>query len=450
MNLSRRTLLQNVATLAATPSMSRWAWADEHRPTPLKITGLTVTPIALPDPPLLAAHGCHGPYFLRNIVELHTDAGIVGIGETHGGETVTKALQQAAEVIRGKNAFAIRSFAAEIMALSHSAFAAIEVACLDACGRATQRRVCELLGGPIAEQIEFAAYLFYRFAADDPRVLADKRIVDARGSGVKALDDFGEVRTPEAMVALAEQFHRRWGFRVLKLKAGVLAPDAEVETIRLLHEHFKGQFKLRIDPNGHWTVATAKRLGEKLKPYNLEYYEDPVRGQQAMGEVRDSVGLKMSTNMCVTRFAHIPSAIKQPCVDVVLADHHYWGGMTGCQELGRIAQTVGWELSQHSNNHAGISMAAMTHLAAVIPQLTLASDTHYPWLPEEYDIIEGVKIPIVDGKIAVPRGVGLGVTLDRDRLARAAEVYRRCGMRQRDDRGTMKMIEPAFDTETLR
>ena len=116
---------------------------------PLTITGLKVTPIALPDPPLLAASGCHGPYFLRNVVELQTDAGIVGIGETHGGENVTTALDRARKVVVGHNAFGYRKFARELQSLNMSCYAGIELACLDACGRATGRRLCELLGGPV-------------------------------------------------------------------------------------------------------------------------------------------------------------------------------------------------------------------------------------------------------------------------------------------------------------
>ena len=107
-----------------------------------------------------------------------------------------------------------------------------------------------------------------------------------------------------------------------------------------------------------------------------------MRGQEAMAEVRKATGLRMSTNMCVTRFEHVPDAIRLKPIDVVLADHHYWGGMVGCQELGRLCETLGWGVSQHSNNHAGITMAAMIHLGAVVPQLTYASDTHYPWLVE--------------------------------------------------------------------
>ena len=116
-----------------------------------------------------------------------------------------------------------------------------------------------------------------------------------------------------------------------------------------------------------------------------------------MAEVRKQTGLKMSTNMCVTRFEHIPECSELKPIDVLLCDHHYFGGFAGCQALGPISHAAGWTLSQHSNNHTGVTMAAMIHLAASIPELTLASDTHYPWLVETTDIIEGPKLAIKEG-----------------------------------------------------
>jgi glucarate dehydratase len=166
-----------------------------------------------------------------------------------------------------------------------------------------------------------------------------------------------------------------------------------------------------------------------------------------MAEVRRATGLTMSTNMCVTRFEHVREAIERRPVDVVLADHHYRGGIPACQELGRIGEVVGWRLSQHTNNHAGVTMAAMIAVAAVTPQLTIAGDTHYPWLPESADIIQGPKLPIRDGKMRPPAGPGLGVALDMDKVARAAETYQKCGMRERDDANTMRMVEPGWKRE---
>lgn len=443
MPCNRREWLSAAAAGAAAAQFTPAAAAEtpSRGSSALAITKLTVWPIALADPPLLAASGCHGPYFLRNVVELATDAGIVGVGETTGDERVTEELRAAGAEIAGRNAFAYRALAAK---LSPAAYAAVELACLDACGRATGRRLCELLGGPLREEVEFAAYLFYRYAADHPKLLADSRLADQRGRGEQALDRFGEVRTPEAMARLAEQFRQQFGFRVFKLKAGVLAPEAELESLRQMHERLGRDCLLRIDPNARWKLDTAVRIGKQLPGLPLEYYEDPVAGQQAMAEVRARTALPMSTNMCVTRYDHIPEALRLKPVDVVLADHHYWGGMAGCLALGPIADAAGWKLSQHSNSHAGVTMAAMIHLAASLPQLTLASDTHYPWLAAEHEIIAGGKLLFRNGKMSVPQGPGLGVELDRDRLARAKEIYDRSGMRRRDDAATMQLVEPGW------
>jgi glucarate dehydratase len=453
MKTSRRTFggIAACFAIAGAPgpagSASAGTVSSENRP--LKITGLKVTPIALPDPPLLAASGCHGPYFLRNVVELETDGGIVGIGETHGGEGTTRALERARQTVVGQNVFAYRRFARELQQLGMACYAGIELACLDAAGRATGRRVCELVGGPVRDSVEYSAYLFYRYAADHPVVLSDPHLVDARGRGDKALDAWGEVRSAEAMADLAAKFRDRFGFRVFKLKGGVLSPEVECESLKAMSARLGPQAQLRIDPNARWKVPTAIRIGKEIAGLSMEYYEDPVQGQAGMAEVRRATGLKMSTNMCVTSFAHIPEALQQKPIDVLLCDHHYFGGFAGCLALGPICKAAGWTMSQHSNNHAGVTMAAMIHLAASIPELTMASDTHYPWLIDGTDIIEGPKLPIQNGQMAIPSGPGLGVTLDHDRLARAHETYTKCGMHGRDDRSLMQRIEPGWKGELL-
>ena len=108
-----------------------------------------------------------------------------------------------------------------------------------------------------------------------------------------------------------------------------------------------------------------------------------------------------------------PKRLKLKPIDVLLCDHHYFGGFAGCLALGPICTAAGWTMSQHSNNHAGVTMAAMIHLAASIPELTLASDTHYPWLIDGTDIIEGPKLHdpgTDDGVPAGPGSVSLSIT----------------------------------------
>jgi glucarate dehydratase len=447
MSLSRRDWLRWSAAAVAGGSVvtPRWCSAAASKGD-LRIKELKVTPIALPDPPLLAASGCHGPYFLRSIVEVVTDDGIVGIGETYGSSSVLEDLQTARPLVEGRSAFAYRSFAAALRPLNTAVFAGIEMACLDAIGQATGRRVCELLGGPVRDDVEFAAYLFYRYAADDPRVLSDERLVDSRGKGDRALDPWGEVRTAEAMANLAAAMRAKYGFRVLKLKAGVLEPAEELRTLELWHERFGNEIPLRIDPNGNWSVATAISIGQQMQRAGLplEYYEDPVAGQNAMADVRIHTGLKLSTNSCVSRWEHIEPATRTKPIDVLLADVYWFGGLTGCQAVGRTADSLGWGLSYHSNNHAGVAMAAMIHLGACTPELTYAADTHYIWLPDNADVIAGPNLPIRNGRMTIPDGPGLGVTLDRDKLARAHEIYRRTSQRSRDDAGTMQRFQPGW------
>ena len=128
---------------------------------------------------------------------------------------------------------------------------------------------------------------------------------------------------------------------------------------------------------------------------------------------------------------------------VVLSDHHYWGGLQRSRLLAGICDTFGLGLSMHSNSHLGISLAAMVHLAGATPNLTYACDTHWPWKTEE--IVKPGALEFVDGSVAVPTTPGLGVEIDDDALAALHEQYLRCGIRDRDDTGYMKTIDPGFE-----
>jgi Enolase C-terminal domain-like len=97
----------------------------------------------------------------------------------------------------------------------------------------------------------------------------------------------------------------------------------------------------------------------------------------------------------------------------------------------------------HSNSHLGISLAAMVHLAAAVPNLTYACDTHWPWKTE--DVLAGSPFTFSGGALAVPAGPGLGIELDRDALARLHEQYLTCGLRNRDDTGYMRRVDPGYE-----
>jgi glucarate dehydratase len=223
------------------------------------------------------------------------------------------------------------------------------------------------------------------------------------------------------------------------VKAGILEPEVEVRATLALRDAFGPDLPIRIDPNAVWSFETARKQGERMRGV-IEYYEDPVRGQEDMARLRRVLDIPFATNMCTTSFSDLPQSIALGSEDILLADHHFWGGLRASMELARLCGSFGRDLSMHSNSHAGISMAAMTHLGAALPSLRYALDTHYPWQLDE--IVVGGKLAIRDGMVAVPDGPGLGVELDRVALERAHERYLTSGLLRRDDEVEMQKKQP--------
>ena len=423
----------------------------------MKIVDYRVTPIAFADPPLRAASGLHAPYALRTIVEIVADDGTSGVSETHGGAAVVADLEAVRDQVIGRDPFQLAaledalcgsgapSLGGEVRAVVegklHSAprtFGTIEVACLDLIGKALGRPVCDLLGGRVRDRVDFSAYLFYKHAGAGGE-FGFERDPSATTGWSAAVQQ--EALNAEGVVAQAQAMVAAFGFQSIKLKAGVLPPDEEVRTIKLLREAFGPNVPLRIDPNAAWSVETAVRFAEELQGL-LEYYEDPVAGKAQMAEVHQRTGLPMATNMCCVSFADLPETIRLGSVQIILGDHHFWGGLRASVELARICRTWRIGMSMHSNSHMGISLAAMTHLAAAVPNLTYACDTHYPWQREE--IIVGGKLKFEDGALAVPTTPGLGVELDHNELERMHQQYLACGLVVRDDEIEMQKVEPGW------
>jgi glucarate dehydratase len=421
------------------------------------ITRATVTPILIADPPLLNVLGVHQPWTPRLIVELETDDGAVGVGETYGDTEYLELASALAERVAGHpltRLSQLMALAAQALdragepaaefdpaglrgrrsdeKLVRSVVSAFEVAALDALGHITGQPVHALLGGKVRERVEYSGYLFYRWA-EHPH-----------GAGEAPADDWGAALDPDGVVRQAQRFADSYGFRSFKLKGGVFAPDEEIAAIKALAEAFPG-YPLRLDPNGGWSVETSVRVAEELDGL-LEYLEDPTPTVVGMAEVHRRTGVPLATNMCVTSFGEIPAAFSADAVQVVLSDHHYWGGLQATRELAAICRTFGVALSMHSNTHLGISLAAMTHVAAVVPELVYACDTHRPWQTE--DVITRPHV-FVDGALEVPDTPGLGVEVDRDALAALHERWLELGVRGRDDVAAMRVADSDWEQPTL-
>jgi glucarate dehydratase len=378
----------------------------------MKITDVRATTVTVPlEAPLRHANGCHWGRFVRTIVEIESDSGLVGLGEMGGGgESAVGVVQALKPSLLGRDParledmrFLLANPTASLYNNRTQVVAALEFACLDLLGQAWGVPVCDILGGRVRDRVPFASYLFFRYAADNGK---------------------GTVRTADQLVAQALSLKAQHGFRSHKMKGGVFPPDYELECYRAVAAALPGD-RFRFDPNAVWTTEQAVRFGRAIEDLDNDYLEDPVFGLTGMRHAREKLRMPLATNTVVVNFEQLAANVLNRAVDVILLDTTFWGGIRACVKAAGVCETFQLGVAVHSSGELGIQLATMLHLGAVVPNLSFAADAHYHHLQD--DIIQGGTFQYEDGAIRVPDGPGLGVRLDRDKLARYAELYRELG-----------------------
>ncbi|MGW0191978.1 enolase C-terminal domain-like protein [Nonomuraea sp. NPDC003201] len=377
----------------------------------MKIVDIRATTVAVPlEAPLRHSNGAHWGRFVRTIVEVEADNGLVGLGEMGGGgESAEAAFRALVPYLKDHDPFQLEALRFKIANPTASLYnnrtqllAAIEFACIDLIGQHLGVPAYDLLGGRIRDAVPFASYLFFRYAAKG----------------------YGEIRTPDQLVEHTKQLKADHGFTVHKLKGGVFPPDHELECYRALAEAFPDD-RLRYDPNAVLSVAEGLRFGRAIEGLNNDYLEDPVWGLEGLRAIREQVRVPLATNTVVVNFEQLAANVMRRAADVVLLDTTFWGGIRPCVKAAGVCETFQLGVAVHSSGELGIQLATMLHLGAVLPNLTYAADAHYHQLRD--DVIEGGKLAYSEGAIAVPSGPGLGVRLDPERVAQYAEFYRETG-----------------------
>ena len=176
----------------------------------MKIVDIKATTVTVPlEAPLRHANGAHWGRFVRTIVEVIADNGLIGLGEMGGGgESAESTFRSLKSYLVGHDPLQLEQLRWKIMNPVASLYnnryqihAAIEFACMDLAGKFLGIRACDLLGGAVREEIPFASYLFYRYK--------DKK------SGM------GGESSAEQMVKHAKDLTKNYGFKSHKLKGGV-------------------------------------------------------------------------------------------------------------------------------------------------------------------------------------------------------------------------------------
>jgi glucarate dehydratase len=384
----------------------------------MRITNLEAYSVAIPFiAPIFSAYGVSYPARLRTMIRVHTDEGLVGVGEAgvsaahlvRHGEQQQVFEQVVKPAILGEDPFDYLAIMKKLRYIPESI--AVELACWDLMGKATGLPVYRLLGGcGYRASVPVAAYFFFRAPCRN-------------GGGAVDLDNCVE--------------HVQWlidtyGFRTVKLKLGVYEPLLEVEAVRRVRAAIGPHIKLRIDPNGCWSLPTAKRMLKLLEDCDLEFVEEPIKFIPARRPVStqdgvpsiDTVGLAAlrratSTPIAVDgayRIDLLWQVARDQAADVVLGDIQGCFGIKGLYEFYTVAQVLNLAGAMHSGTEIGVQQVAKLHVAAARPELTHAGDAIY----HEYadDVLVGGLLPYREGEMPVPQAPGLGVELDDERLAR--------------------------------
>lgn len=359
----------------------------------MKITELRADKVFVPfHAPHLWASG-RRPGTTRLIVQLRTDNGLVGYGETNClWPFVEPVLREGiAPLVVGEDPHQIETVYRKVEANGYyhhkramvAALAGVELAMWDLIGKAAGQPLHQLWGGAFRQRVEAIAYL--------------------------------HVKPPNEMAREARDFAGR-GFRTIKLKIG-MDPDSDVAIVRAVREAVGPGIEVRADVNGSWTPGTARRQITKLEPFDLQYVEQPLVHDDLAGhrELRRWSRVPIALDESAFTLADVMNVVRAEAADVILLDAHEAGGWWVARKEAAIAEGAGLPVTLHSGSELGFSTAANVHLAAATPNLSLAIDSSYHELSD--DIIT-TPHDYVDGSFLVPSGPGLGVDLDPAKLER--------------------------------
>ncbi len=329
------------------------------------------------------------------LVQIHTDEGLVGIGEAPGPTLPTIQTiidRELTQFLVGQDPLRVEwlvhrmeEFARNWSRIANYAISGIEIALLDLKGKALGVSVTELLGGYCRDRVPVVGYLFI----DEPEAAARKA------------GDFVDA-----------------GYTELKLKVG-RSFEQDHDTLAAIRDRVGSEVKIRIDANMIWSVPAAIKWIRGLEQFDLQYVEQPVLDfdVEGLAQVRRSVAVPIAADEACTDVRSALALRDADACDVLVVYPSEAGGLTKARQIGALADAAGKWCAIGSWAELGVATAGNLHVVASSSNFPFASDTHYPL--QEFDVL-GERLEMSDGLVEVPRGPGLGVRLDPQEVERLA------------------------------
>ncbi len=381
-----------------------------HSPSvpPVRITDLTVTIVAVPfaEPERWAFGVRHG--LASVILEVTTDEGVVGIGEAAGyptPEVVVAVVAALRPLVVGEDPQRVERIIKLMdvvgtwhhVGSSNPALGAVEMACWDIVGKVCGQPLVNLFGGRVRDRVSYFHYL----ARKDPAATA-----------------------ADAAKAVAS------GFRTCYLKVGWGAPADDIQLVEAITASAGPDLRLRVDANESWSTGAAVRTIAEMERFGLELVEQPVSGRNLseMAYVRSRISTPLLANEASWTRQDALEVIRHGAADVISVDNQMDGGLFNMKRAAGICEAAALPVVKHSLGELGVATYAALHVIASTPNFLYANQAYGAFLTD--DVLAGCDaLPYEDGHLAVPDGPGIGVTLDRDKMGRYAELYARDGER---------------------
>ena len=359
----------------------------------MKITAIRTTLVDVPlQRPLVAAVGQYEtmPHLL---VDLDTDQGITGqtylvMFSRDWARAVQNLLRGIEQVVCGMDPRAGVSIYRRISqvttmagrrGLATFALSAVDTAAWDVAAKAVNLPLWQLLGG------------------------SPKPVATYASEGLWLTQDFGHLR------AEAEELVEQ-GFRAVKMRLGRPNETDDLRAAQTVRQAIGPDVALMADANQGWDSVYAIRMGHKLEQLGIDltWFEEPVPHDDILGQAR--IAAELATPLATGENAYLPfgfrELIENQAADVLMPDLERVGGVTGWHRTAALADA--WRLPLSSHLFPEISV----HLLAASP--TAYYLEHMPWAQP----LLAEKLPLVDGHVPLPDRPGLGLTWDRDAIAR--------------------------------
>lgn len=329
------------------------------------------------------------------IIKLTTDNGVVGWGEACSGAdvySIEAAIKAMFPFIEGKspwNSAELRRDAfhrglwAYRVSTGNFAWAAIDMALWDICGKSANLPVYKLLGGAVRSEVDYFFYL-------------------------------GHGTTSDVAAQCAEGMS--FGYETYYLKTGIDI-EQELEMVATIRESIGPKNRIRLDSNGAWSLQDAPRNLKKFERYDIDFIEQPVpeNPMSLMANLRSKTSIPLAANEGLWSEEDANRLIMNQVADVYTFSPYWVGTLEKFKQVSYVANVMGSKVCRHTHGEMGVAATAFHHASLTISNLVLGNQQTAAHI--EGDILE-TEIPISKSpKWGLPEGAGLGFTINEEALS---------------------------------